>query len=76
MSTVTQGIEIPWTSLSSEALEGLIEAFVLEEGTDYGHGEHPLAEKVARVRAQLASGQAFITFDSETETATIRARDA
>ena len=76
MSKVKQGIEIPWTSLSSEALEGLIEAFVLEEGTDYGHGEYPLAEKVARVRAQLASGQAFITFDSETETATIRARDA
>jgi len=73
---VSQGIEIPWTSLSPEALAGLIEAFVLQEGTDYGHGEYSLADKVAKVRAQLASGQAYISYDTESETAMIRARDS
>ncbi|TIE66479.1 YheU family protein, partial [Legionella pneumophila] len=33
---------IPWQELSPEALENLIESFVLREGTDYGEHERTL----------------------------------
>ncbi|NDG93414.1 MAG: YheU family protein [Gammaproteobacteria bacterium] len=67
-------MEIPWRSLSPAALTGLVEAFVLQEGTDYGHSEYSLEEKVASVRTQLSSGKAYISFDPDTETAVIKPR--
>ena len=36
--------------LSEQALQGVIDAFVLREGTDYGHRDISLQEKRARVR--------------------------
>lgn len=65
-------MKIPLTSLSEAALERIIEAFVLREGTDYGHTEHALADKCLAVRRQLQSGTAEIDFDPETETVDIR----
>jgi len=73
---MSDGIEIPWTSLSPAALAGLVEAFVLQEGTDYGHSEFSLDEKVASVRAQLSSGNAYISFDPDSETAVIKPRES
>ena len=73
---MSEGIEIPWRSLSPAALTGLVEAFVLQEGTDYGHSEYGLDEKVASVRAQLSSGKAYISFDPDTETAVIKSRES
>ena len=73
---MSDGIEIPWTSLSPAALAGLVEAFVLQEGTDYGHSEFSLDEKVASVRAQLSSGKAYISFDPDSETAVIKPRES
>lgn len=64
-------MEIPYDQLSPSALRGLIEAFVLREGTDYGSAEVPLSIKVRQVEAQLKSGQALIVFDEESETANI-----
>lgn len=60
-------VEIPLDSLSPEALRGVIEAFVLREGTDYGARERTLEEKVADVRRQLVRGEATIVFDPDTE---------
>ena len=60
-------MEVPWRELSPGALRGVIEAHVLEEGTDYG-GEYTLEEKVAQVLAQLKRGEAVIVFDPQTET--------
>ena len=54
---------IPFESLSAEAQQGLIEAFVLREGTDYGPVEYSFEEKCRMVRLQLASGKALIEFD-------------
>ena len=71
---MSEGIEIPWRSLSPAALTGLVEAFVLQEGTDYGHSEYSLEEKVTSVRTQLSSGKAYISFDPDTETAVIKPR--
>ena len=62
---------IPFESLSVEAQQGLIEAFVLREGTDYGPVEYSFEEKCRMVRLQLASGKALIEFDSDSETALI-----
>ena len=60
-------ITIPYQSLSSEALQGVIEAFVLREGTDYGHRDYSLEEKVDRVMAVLRAGRAEIQYDPQTE---------
>lgn len=56
-------VTVPWTALSSEALRGVVEAFVLREGTDYGAHEFTLAEKVDQVLAQLRRGEAEIVFE-------------
>lgn len=67
-------MEIPYERLSAEVLHSLIEHFVLREGTDYGHGEYSLEEKVATVRRQLERGEAFIVFNSEDESCDIKMR--
>jgi uncharacterized protein len=56
-------LEIPYRELSATALQGVVEAFVLREGTDYGVYEFALAEKVAHVVAQLERGEARVMFD-------------
>ena len=60
-------IVIPHTSLSGEALQGLIEAFVLREGTDYGHADYTLQQKHDSVMAALQGGRAQIHYDPESE---------
>lgn len=67
-------MEIPAHRLSKELLERLIEDFVTREGTDYGHQERSLADKVDQVRQQIHSGKAFISFDPESESVTILPR--
>ena len=63
----TTFVEIPLESLSPEARDGLIESFVLREGTDYGAAEVTLEKKVAQVYRQIQSGQVKIVFDPSTE---------
>lgn len=63
---------IPPESLSPDALRGVIEAFVLREGTDYGHAEYSLEAKCRAVERQLREGRAQIWFDPGTETIDIR----
>ncbi len=67
----TEPVEVPHTALSPEALQGLVESFVLREGTDYGDREFTHEQKVAQVIAQLARGEARIVFDPETESVTL-----
>ena len=61
-------VEVPPGELSPTALRGVIESFVLREGTDYGGRDVSLEDKVAAVRAQLQRGEARILFDPVTET--------
>jgi uncharacterized protein len=68
---LTEPVPIPHAELSADALRGVIESFVLREGTDYGEHEHSLEQKVAQVRAQLERGQARILFDPESNTVTL-----
>lgn len=64
-------VRVPWDALSPEALRGVIESFVLREGTDYGTHEYSLEDKVAHVRTQLERGEAHVVFDPATETVAI-----
>ncbi|MEO6079994.1 MAG: YheU family protein [Steroidobacteraceae bacterium] len=62
---------MPHSALSSQALHGLVESFVLREGTDYGDREFTHEQKVAQVIAQLERGEARILYDPETESVTL-----
>lgn len=64
-------VKIPLGELSSEALEGVIEEFVMREGTDYGHRDYSLDEKRTRVLRALESGAAVITFEPDTGSTSI-----
>ncbi|MEW5849473.1 MAG: YheU family protein [Myxococcota bacterium] len=64
-------MEIPPDRLPPDVLTRVIEEFVTREGTDYGHGEWSLEQKVADVRRMLRRGEAKLTFDPETETVNI-----
>ena len=66
---------IPHRLLSSEALRGVIEAFITREGTDYGLHEVPLATKVGQVQHQLDAGTAVIVYDEATDSWTIQPTD-
>ena len=67
----TQQIEIPWQSLSDDALMGVIQEYVTREGTDYGTQEYSLEEKCAAVRDQLRRGEAVITWNEGEQTCSI-----
>jgi hypothetical protein len=60
-------VHVPHSVLSPEALQGVIESFVLREGTDYGEREVPLETKVSQVRRQLDRGEVEILYDPNTQ---------
>ena len=64
-------VEIPHRELSEAALRGVVESFVLREGTDYGQRAYSIEEKIAAVMRQLDSGEAVIVFDPDSETVSI-----
>jgi hypothetical protein len=61
------GVEIPYTRLSPEALYRLAEEFVTRDGTDYGRVEKPLTDKVSAVVRQLERGDAAIVYDARSD---------
>ena len=65
------GVELDPEQLSPGALRGLVEEYVTREGTDYGHDDWALEDKVAQVFRQLECGEARIVFDLEQESASI-----
>ena len=68
MEEGAEPVVVPYTELSEEALRGVLEAFVLREGTEYGERDFSLDQKVAHVVRQLQRGEAQIVFDPESET--------
>ena len=65
------GLIIPLERLSEEALRGLIEEFILREGTDYGLNEFSLEQKFSQVFKQLKAGHIAVVFDPEEETTSL-----
>jgi uncharacterized protein YheU (UPF0270 family) len=64
-------VVIPYLELSPSALRGLVEYFVLREGTEYGPKEVPLEVKHAQVIRLLEKGAARIVFNPGMESADI-----
>lgn len=64
-------VKIPLGALSSEALAGVVEEFVMREGTDYGHRDYTLDEKRTRVMRALETGAAIITFEPDSGSTSI-----
>jgi uncharacterized protein YheU (UPF0270 family) len=73
-STPLPPIVVPYGELSPDALTGVIESFVLREGTDYGERDVPFETKVLQVRRQLERREAQIVFDPNTESIAILIR--
>jgi hypothetical protein len=68
-------IAVPHGELSPEALRGLVEAFVLREGTDYGERDVPFEDKVEQVMRQLERGEAQVLFEPADSSVTIALTD-
>lgn len=64
-------IVIPYRELSADALRGVLESFVLREGTEYGERDVSLEEKVAQVLRQLERGEAQVIFHAALESVDI-----
>ena len=64
-------VAVPHTELSDDALRGVVESFVLREGTDYGERDVSHEEKVAQVMRQLDRREARIMFDPLDSSVTI-----
>jgi uncharacterized protein YheU (UPF0270 family) len=66
---------IPYHELSEEALQALIEDFVTRDGTDYGQDEMSMQEKATHLLALLKSGDVLISYNDDTQTCGLVARD-
>jgi hypothetical protein len=64
-------IAVPCAELSAEALRGVVESFVLREGTDYGERDVSHEQKIEHVMRQLERGEAQIVFDPSDSSVTI-----
>ena len=62
---------VPPHRLSKEAFEGLVNEFILREGTDYGHDEIDLDDKRQKVLQQIDDRVVKIVFSSKTEDCTL-----
>ena len=72
---MSEGVEIPHSELSEGALRGVVESYVLREGTDYGTHEFSLEQKVAHVMSQLQRAEARIVYDPDAQTLDIVVAD-
>lgn len=66
---------VPPEKLSPEALDRILDDFILRDGTDYGFHEMPHDKKKEQLRQQIRSGHVVILFDAETESITLKNRE-
>lgn len=59
---------IPWQDISPDALEGIIENFILREGTDYGAEEVSFEQKKQDILEQLQKGLIVVVYSELHET--------
>jgi uncharacterized protein len=64
-------IEIPFSSLSVDAQEGVLNDFIEREGTDYGAQAASLEKKHRDLLGQLSKGDVKLVFDPSTESITL-----
>ena len=66
---------IPYDSLAETTLQTILEEVVSRDGTDYGDYDVSLAQKVSQVMGLLSQQQAFLLFDTESETIKLLSKD-
>lgn len=66
---------IPYTELTEETLQALIEEFVTREGTEYGEQDIALETKVQQILRQLQKKEIFIVYSEIHETCSIVHKD-
>lgn len=66
---------IPLSQLSDELLDGIIEDFILREGTDYGAEEVAFSEKKNQLLNQLKTGQIHVVYSELHETVNLMPAD-
>lgn len=59
---------IPHGSLSPDTLEQILDDIVSRDGTDYGEYDLSVAQKREQALRSLDRGEAFLLFDTESET--------
>ncbi len=64
-------IVIPLERLSEDVFNGLVEEYILRDGTDYGTTELSLEEKKSRLMKQLKKGDVKVVYSSLTEDCTL-----
>jgi uncharacterized protein YheU (UPF0270 family) len=69
--TEEQGIDVPYQKITADALEQLIESFILREGTDYGSVEATLSRKMEDIRRGLKNQDLKVVFDLTSESCSI-----
>ncbi|WNC68975.1 YheU family protein [Thalassotalea nanhaiensis] len=57
--------------ISKEALNAIIEDYILREGTDYGESECSMDDKKQQIKAQLSSKQIVLVYSELHETVNI-----
>jgi len=68
-------MKIPYQSIPEQTLAAIIEAFVLQEGTEYGSNDIDLEDKIAQVKQQLVQGSAILVYSELYETVNILPAD-
>lgn len=66
---------IPLEQLSADALHGIIESYILREGTDYGMEECSMADKITQIKAQLTAKKIVLVYSELHETVNILATE-
>ena len=69
-------MEIPYSELSDDALQAVIEEFITREGTDYGEREYSLQQKIEQVKAQLKRGEIVINYDVDSQSCHLQSRQS
>jgi hypothetical protein len=66
---------VPWQQLSAEALNGIIEEFIMREGTDYGELEVSLQTKKNQLIQQLQQNKIVLVYSELHETVNLMPAD-
>ncbi len=66
---------LPYDKIKPETLLSFVEDVIGREGTDYGEPVFSFQDKVEQVMLRLKSGAAVITFDRDSQTFGIAAKD-
>jgi hypothetical protein len=66
---------VPWQQLSTEALNGIIEEFIMREGTDYGELEVSLQTKKNQLIQQLQQNKIVLVYSELHETVNLMPAD-